>query len=93
MYRTLAELRDSVNQLIEQQGENAPCAAFIFTKYDVFYYQMSDDGTNLEEVETYLDDDDTDDVLIQLGGCDYIYEQVGEIIDDEMRRFRYKQGV
>jgi hypothetical protein len=93
MYRTLSQLRYSINQMIEQQGEDAPCAAFIFTKYDVFYYQMSDDGTNLEEVETYLDDEDTDDVLTEVGGCDYIYEQIGEVIDDEIRRVRNKQGV
>ena len=92
MYRTLAELRDSVNQLIEQQGENAPCAAFIFTKYDVFYYQMSDDGTNLEQVETYLDDEDTGDVLKEVGDSDYIYEQIGEIIDDEISRIRNKEN-
>ena len=38
MYRTLSELRDSINELIEQQGENAPCAAFVFTGNDVFEY-------------------------------------------------------
>ena len=93
MYRTLAELRDSVNQLIEQQGENAPCAAFIFTKYDVFYYKEDEDGILDFNEAHILNDDDTDDVLIQLGGCDYIYEQVNEIIEDEVKRVRYKQGV
>lgn len=90
MYRTLADLRESVNRMIDELGENAPCAAFVFNKYDVFYYEMSDDGINLEECETYLDDVDTDDILIQVGSCDYIYEQIGEIIDDEVRRVRNK---
>ncbi len=35
MFRTLSELRDSINSMIESQGENAPCAAFVFTKEDV----------------------------------------------------------
>ena len=38
MYRTLSELRDTINQLIESQGENAGCAAFVFTQNDVFEY-------------------------------------------------------
>ena len=93
MYRTLTELRDSVNQLIECQGKDAPCAAFVFTMDDVIYYENDDDGfPNLNE-EKFLSIDDTDDVLIQLGGCDYIYEQVNEIIEDEVKRVRNKQGV
>ena len=91
MYRTLAELRDSVNRMIDEQGENSPCAAFVFTKRDVFYYQMNDDGINLEEVETHLSDDATDEVLNSVGNTDWIYEQIGEIIDDEVRRVRNKQ--
>jgi len=91
MYRSLATLRYQINKLIEQQGEDAPVAAFIFTKNDVFYYETDDDGfPNLNE-EKLLSDDDTDDVLIELGGCDYIYEQVNEIIGDEVRRIRNKQ--
>ena len=72
MYRSLATLRYQITKLIEQQGEDAPVAAFIFTKNDVFYYEDGDDGfPNLNE-EKSLSDDDTDDVLIELGGCDYI---------------------
>ena len=86
MYRSLATLRYQINKLIEQQGEDAPVAAFIFTKNDVIYYEDGDDGfPNLNE-EKFLSDDDTDDVLIELGGCDYIYEQVNEIIEDEVQR-------
>ena len=88
MYRTLSELRNSIDNLIQQQGENASVAAFVFTKNDVFYYEMDDDGTNLLEVEKHLSDEDTDEVLLGLGSCDYIYEQVNEIIEDEVRRIR-----
>ena len=89
MYRSLSDLRNRIDQLIVEQGEDAPVAAFVFTKSDVFV-------SNYEEgdiVEEYLNEEDTDEVLLELGGCDYIYEQVGEIIDDEVRRIRNKQAV
>ena len=90
MYRTLAELRNSINQLIERHGEDAPCAAFVFTKDDVIYYEAGDDGFPDLNEEKFLNDDDTDEVLVELGGCDYIYEQVNEIIEDEVLRIRNK---
>lgn len=90
MYRSLSDLRNSVNNLIEQQGENAPVAAFIFTKNDVFYYEMNNDGRNLLEFENHLNDEDTDEVLNRVGNFDYIYEQIGEVIDDEVKRIRKK---
>ena len=79
MNRTLAELRDSINQLIEQQGENAGCAAFVFTQHDVFEYN---EETNQED---YFGMTFTADVLADVGGSSYIYEQVGEMIDDAIR--------
>ena len=86
MYRTLSELRDSVNRLIDEQGVHAPCAAFVFTKNDVFVVNYEDGDL----VEEYLNAENTDDVLTEVGGCDYIYEQIGEVIDDEVRRVRNK---
>lgn len=91
MYRTLSQLRDSINNLIETQGEDAPVAAFVFTKNDVFYHNIGEDGFPDLNNEEYLSDEDSDEVLTELGGCDYIYEQVNEIIDDEVRRIRSKQ--
>jgi hypothetical protein len=93
MYRTLSELRTSINNLIEQQGEDAPVAAFVFTKNDVIYYADGDDGFPDLNEEKFLNDDDTDEVLLELGGCDYIYEQVNEIIEDEVKRVRNKVTV
>ena len=89
MYRTLSDLRNRIDQLIVEQGEDAPCAAFVFTKNDVFVANY-DEGDIVEE---YLNVEDTDDVLTEVGGCDYIYEQIGEVIDDEVRRVRNKQTV
>ena len=79
MFRTLSELRDSINQMIESQGENAPCAAFVFTQDDVFEIV----GENCDEVR--FSKELTDDVLADAGGSDYIYEQIGEVIDDSIR--------
>ena len=79
MYRTLSELRDSINRLIESQGENAGCAAFVFTQNDVFEFN---EETNQDDYFSTLF---TQDVLCDVGGCDYIYEQVAEVIDDAIR--------
>jgi hypothetical protein len=90
MYRTLSQLRNSIDQMIAEQGGDASCAAFVFTKNDVIYYEIGEDGfENLNE-EKFLNDEDTDEVLLELGGCDYIYEQVNEIIEDEVKRVRNK---
>lgn len=85
MYRTLSELRDSINNLIEQQGEYAPCAAFVFTKNDVSCYAESEDGFPDLDNEVFLSEEDTDSVLCEVGGSDYIYEQVFEIIEDAIK--------
>ena len=79
MNRTLSELRDSINSMIESQGENAPCAAFVFTKEDVFEYDVDDNE------DKYFPTVFTEDVLCDVGGSSYIYEQVGEMIDDAIR--------
>jgi hypothetical protein len=93
MYRTLAELRNSIDNLIQQQGKDAPCAAFVFTKEDVFFYPKDENGIEDLDTQEHLNAEDTDDVLTEVGGCDYIYEQVFEIIEDEVKRVRNKVTV
>lgn len=78
MFRTLSELRDSIDKLIEQQGKDAGCAAFIYTQEDIFEF---DDNDNEVRFSKQL----TEDVLCDVGGSSYIYEQVGEMIDDYIR--------
>lgn len=75
MFRTLSELRDSINQLIEQQGEDAGCAAFVYTQEDVFEFDANDK-------EVRFSKELTEDVLCDVGGSSYVYEQIGEMIDD-----------
>ena len=79
MYRTLSELRDSIDKMIEMEGENAPCAAFVFSCHDVFEYN---EETGQED---YFPMSFTESVLSMVGGSDYIYEQIGELIDDSIR--------
>ena len=79
MYRTLSELRDSINKMIETQGENAGCAAFVFTQHDVFEFN---EDTNQDDYFSTLF---TEDVLANVGGSSYIYEEVCQMIDDVIR--------
>jgi hypothetical protein len=78
MNRTLKQLKESVDRLIEQQGAEASCAAFIFTKEDVFV--MNDDGE-----EVYFDEEKTNKVLRNLDETDYILEQAFDCIEDYIR--------
>ena len=87
MYRTLSELKTLVDTLIEDQGEDATCASFIYTKQDVFYFN------DVENDEVYLPVDDANQVLNEVGDTDYIYQQIGELIDDEVSRIRRQKEV
>jgi hypothetical protein len=75
MNRTLQQLKESVEKLIEQQGADASCAAFIFTKEDVF--EMDDDGN-----EVYCGKQLTNKVLNDLDETDYILEKAFDCIEE-----------
>ena len=76
MTRTLAELRQQIERLIQQQGEQSPVAAWIYTKEDVVDYP--DDVVVTEEVATK--------VINNLDQYDYIYTEIFECIDEELRQ-------
>ena len=78
MYYTLSQLRDAISRKIDEQGENAPVAAFLFTAEDVI---TQDDDCN----EVTYPDGVVQEVLIGLGDSDYIYQQVLEQIEDEIK--------
>ncbi len=78
MYYTLSQLRDAISRKIDEQGENAPVAAFVFTANDVI---TQDDDCN----EVTYPDGVVQEVLIGLGDSDYIYSQVLEQIEDEIK--------
>ena len=75
---TLAHLRDRVNRLIEQQGEDAPVAAFIFTNEDVFVW--SEDGGDQVPVDREV----AFDILNEVEDYDYIYTQIFDLIEEEL---------
>jgi hypothetical protein len=78
MYRTLEDLKDSVDRLIADLGKDAPCAAFVFTPYDV--YEVDDNGDFIQKPLEVAEQ-----VLENVGECDYLYETIGRLIDEELR--------
>ena len=77
--KTLSQLKQRIDQLIENQGEESPVAAFIYTKEDVVQY---DGDFNEVEIE---DNTIIEDVLYNVEDTDYIYTQIQDIIDDELK--------
>jgi len=78
MNYTLKQLQDRVNNLIKEQGEDAHCAAWIYTKEDC--YIEDNDGNpdyvalnNPELAERIFDD---------VGNIDYIYTVIQECVDE-----------
>ena len=76
---TLSQLKQRIDKLIETQGEESPVAAFIYTKEDVVQY---DDDFNEVEIE---DDRIIEDVLYNVEDTDWIYTQIQDSIDDELK--------
>ena len=75
MARTLQQLKESIEQMIEEQGKDAPVAAFLFTQHDVFHY----DEETLEEnvypmnvIEEVLNNVEEDDHIIE-----QVFERIG----------------
>ena len=90
MNYTLKELQQRVNNLIEQQGEDAHCAAWIYTKNDCHMKDEDgefDYGNNVDDpflVRSIMEDG---------GDNDYIYQVIQESIDEstEEHLIQYKQ--
>ena len=80
MNRTLQQLKESVERLIEQQGAEASCAALIFTKEDVF--NMDENGE-----EVYFSEQITNKVLNNLDETDYLVERAFDCIDDYLKDY------
>ena len=75
---TLSQLKTRIDQLIENQGEDSPVAAFIYTKQDVVEYD--DDGNEVEIEDNKI----VEDVLYEVEDTDYIYTTIYETIEDEL---------
>ena len=78
MNYTLKQLQDKVNRMIVDQGEDAHCAAWIYSKEDIF--RVDEDGEfdyfaldNPELVER---------IFYDVGDIDYIYQFIQESVDE-----------
>ena len=76
---TLSQLKTRIDQLIENQGEDSPVAAFIYTKEDVVEYD--DDGNEVEIEDNKI----VEDVLYNVEDHDYVYTVIHDIIEDELK--------
>ena len=78
MNYTLQQLKDRVNTLIEQQGETAYCAAWIYTKEDCAI--VDDDG---EHNFVAVDNPElTSRIFDDVGNIDHIYTVIQECVDE-----------
>ena len=90
MNYTLKQLQDKVSRMIEEQGEDAECGAWIYTKNDC---HLKDEDGN-----TDYDNNVEDPALIarifdDVGNVDYIYTVIQEAVDEatEEQLVQYQQ--
>ena len=79
MNYTLKELQQRVNQLIEQQGEDADCAAWIYTKEDC---HLKDEDGEFDYDNVVEDPDVLERIFDDVGNIDYIYQVIQECVDE-----------
>ena len=77
-FYSLKALKARVERLIEEQGEDAPCAGWIYTSEDVCSFDDNGD-------EVFYDDEKTADVLVNLQDYDNIHSAIVDAIEDELR--------
>jgi hypothetical protein len=76
-FYSLKAFKARVENLIEQQGEDAPCAGWIYTSEDVLKYDDNGD-------EVYQSDEVCQDVLTNLQDYDHIHSAIVDAIDHEL---------
>ena len=75
---TLSQLRDRVNNLIKVQGEDAHCAAWIYTADD-----CKIEGNNGEQEFPAADNPELSErIFNDIGNIDYIYTVIQECVDE-----------
>ena len=79
MNHTLKELQDRVNNLIEQQGEDAHCAAWIYTKDDC---HLKDEDGEFDYINNVEDAEVIERIFDDIGNIDYIYQVIQECVDE-----------
>lgn len=79
MNYTLKQLQDKVNRMIEDQGEDAQCGAWIFTKNDCF---LKDKDGNIDYENNVEDPEVIERVFDEVGDIDHIYQVIQEYVDE-----------
>ena len=79
MNYTLKQLQQRVNNLIEIQGEDAHCGAWIYTKHDC--HLKDEDGE--VDYENHVEDPEViERIFDDVGNIDYIYTLIQECVDE-----------
>ena len=90
MNYTLKQLQERVNKLIEQQGEDAECGAWIFTKNDC---HLKDEDGEIDYNNNVEDAEVLQRIFYQVGDSDYIYQTIQDEVDEstEEHLVQYQQ--
>ena len=79
MNYTLKQLQERVNNLIKVQGEDAQCAAWIYTKNDC---HLKDEDGNTDYDNNVEDPELVRRIFDDVGNIDYIYTVIQESVDE-----------
>ena len=79
MNYTLKQLQDRVNSMIKEQGENAHCAAWIYTKEDI---HLKDENGEFDYDAQVEDPALVRRIFDDVGNIDYIYQVIQECVDE-----------
>ena len=79
MNYTLKELQQRVNNLIKEQGEDAHCGAWIYTKNDCY---LTDSYDEFDEQNTVEDPILVRRIMDEVGNIDHIYTVIQECVDE-----------
>ena len=78
MNYTLKQLQERVNRLVEQQGEDAYCGAWIYTAEDCVIY----DNDGEPQYPAHMDRELSERIFNDVGNVDYIYQVIQECVDE-----------
>jgi len=79
MNYTLKQLQDRVNSMIAQQGEDAECAAWIYTKNDC---HLKDEDGEIDYDNNVEDPAMIARIFDDVGQIDYIYQVIQDCVDE-----------
>ena len=79
MNYTLKQLQDRVSRMIEEQGEDAECGAWIYTKNDC---HLKDEDGNIDYQNNVEDPALIARIFDDVGNIDYIYQVIQESLDE-----------